>query len=402
MSRARLSRVPAFVLLAVSIGLPLLLLLDAVLGSRELDKMRAVILRDRAAGIAARLEVMAPDSVVRGEFDEILESEPALRDLQVFGAGDPGGGAAVEAIRSGRELYRTEQRGGIFRAYIPFHSGGVVRVARIDLSADAPDAVLVHARHNVLVAIITGAVLLLVSLVAIWSINRAARLERIHLEHERLAQLGSLSAVLAHEIRNPLGAIKGFAQLARERADASAAKPLDAIVRESRRLENLVNSLLLYGRPSQPSIRPAEWNQLADDLEAHAREAIGTRPVRFSMDSRLNELRTDPDLLKQALLNLIRNAVEAAPDGGTVRLSAERTIGGDVAISVEDDGPGIPEAVRAKLFSPFVTSKASGAGLGLAISKKVAESLGGSLRLSAVEPHGTKAELTLHGTDSDH
>jgi signal transduction histidine kinase len=72
-----------------------------------------------------------------------------------------------------------------------------------------------------------------------------------------------------------------------------------------------------------------------------------------------------------------------------------------VAISVEDDGPGIPKEVLEKKFAPFVTTKASGTGLGLSIAKKVAEALGGRLRISALEPHGTRVELELHGTDSD-
>jgi signal transduction histidine kinase len=306
----------------------------------------------------------------------------------------------------GRELYRIEEirtaEGPAFRAFIPFHSGGQVKIAQIDLAAAAPDFLLVHARHNVVVTIASGIGLLLVSLAAIWSMKRAARFERRQLETERLAELGSLSAVLAHEIRNPLGAIKGFAQLAREQTAGCDAAPLDAIVRESRRLENLVNSLLLYGRPLSPVFRRTQWDAFASDLAAHAREAIADRPIRFTSGSTVRELDTDPDLLKQALLNLIRNAVEAVPDGcqGTLTLRAAGTPSGGVLLSLEDDGPGLPASVQAKLFSPFITTKASGTGLGLSISKKLVESLGGNLRLANIEPHGTRAELVFHGTNS--
>ena len=392
-----------FILLAVSLGLPLVLVVHSVLATRELREMRSIFLRDRAATIAARLEVMPPERLDRGQFDELMESEPALLHLRLFGAADPDAGiGAVAEIRAGRELFHTEQSGGVFRAYVPFHSGGELRVAQIDLSAAAPDFILVHARHTVIMAMVTGSVLLLVSVLAMWSMSRAARLERRQLETERLAELGSLSAVLAHEIRNPLGAIKGFAQLARESAGGGSAKPLDAIVRESRRLETLVNSLLLYGRPLEPAIRPTEWATLAGDLAAHAREAIGVRPIRFTADSEIGELQTDPDLLKQALLNLIRNSVEAIPDGatGSVRVHAGAGPGGSVVISVEDDGPGLPEKVRARLFAPFVSTKAAGTGLGLSISKKLVETLGGSLRLSEADPHGTRAVLAVHGTNS--
>ncbi len=399
-------RAATFVLLAVSLGLPLLLVLHSIWAGRELRVMRSVFLRDRAANIAARLELMPAERLDRGEFDELMESEPALLHLRVFRASDPDAGdGAVAAIRSGSELYHTAEfsdgRDMIFRAYIPFHAAGGIRIAQIDLSAAAPDFILVHGRHNILLAAISGGVFLLVSLFAIWSMNRAARLERRRLETERLAELGSLSAVLAHEIRNPLGAIKGFAQLARETTGGPGAKPLDAIVRECRRLESLVNSLLLYGRPVEPAFQQTSWEALASDLAAHARDAIGTRPIEFAADSTIGELRTDPDLLKQALLNLIRNSVEAIPEGatGAVTLRAAPAPGG-VLIAVEDNGPGLPEKVRAKLFSPFVSTKASGTGLGLPISKKLVESLGGSLSLSALHPHGTRAELSFYGTNS--
>ncbi len=404
----RTSRFSFRALLAISLGLPLVLALHAVFAARELGEMRSIYLRDRAANVAARLEVMPADRLARGDFEDLLDSEPALVGIRVFRPGEGGAGdPALEAVRSGRELYHTEEirAGGdaVFRAYIPFHSNAEVCIARIDLSAAAPDFILVHARHNTLIAILSGSVLLLVSLFAIWSMRRASRLERLQLETERLAQLGTLAAVLAHEIRNPLGAIKGFAQLAREGADPRKAKPLDAIIRESRRLENLVESLLLYGRPAAPVIAPADWQPLAEELEAYARGLIGARPIRFTSESGIRRLYADANMLKQTLLNLIRNSVEAIPPGtpGHIRLCAKAGRAGTVSIAVEDDGPGIPAEVRAKLFVPFTTGKASGTGLGLSISKKLVEAMGGALRLAPVEPHGTRAELQLYGTDSD-
>ncbi len=370
--------------------------------------MRSIYLRDRAANIAARLEAMPSDRLTRGDFEELLESEPALLAITVFLPADGDAATpALDSIRSGRELYHTEAivtgGGAAFRAYIPFHSGGEVYVARIDLSAAAPDFILVHARHNSMIAVLTGAVLLLLSFFAMWSMRRASLLERQQLETERLAHLGTLSAVLAHEIRNPLGAIKGFAQLAREGADPGKAKALDAIVRESRRLESLVDSLLLYGRPVTPTVGLTDWEPLADDLEAYARDLIGPRPIRFTVESGIRRLSTDSNILKQTLLNLIRNSVEAIPAGasGNIKLGAMAGRGGAVSISVEDDGPGIPEDLRSKLFSPFTSGKASGTGLGLSISKKLVEAMGGTLQLLPIEPHGTKAALELYGTNPD-
>ncbi len=404
----RTGRLPFIALLATAFGLPLALAVHAIFSGREMREMRSVYLRDRAATIAARLEALPADRIARGDFDEIFEGEPALVGLRSYPPeAIADGSPALDAVRSGRELYRTEEirteNGPVFRAYIPFHSNGGVHVARIDLSSAAPDLILIHARHNTVVAIVSGSVLLLVSLFALWSMRRASSLERQRLETDRLAELGTLSAVLAHEIRNPLGTIKGFAQLAREGAGDSRARPLDAIIRESRRLESLVEALLLYGRPVKPTVAPAEWQPLADELEANGRELIGSRPIRFVIESEIRTLETDANMLKQALLNLIRNSIEAIPPGagGTVRVSARSTEGGAIKIAVEDDGPGIPDSIRAQLFSPFVTGKASGAGLGLSITNKLIGALGGKLALLSVEPHGTRAEMEFYGTHSD-
>jgi two-component system sensor histidine kinase HydH len=388
------------VLLAVSTGLPVVLVLHSIWAMRELREMRAIFLRDRAAAIAARIEAMAGEDGL----GRLSEDDPALVDVRIFRASDPADpDGPVGAIRAGRELFHTETSGNVFRAYVPAHVAGQAVVARIELSADAPDALLVHGRHNVAVAAASGGLLMALAGLALWSMNRAWRLERRQMETERLAELGSLSAVLAHEIRNPLGTIKGFAQLAGEGAGPRAAKPLEAIVREAQRLERLATSLLQYGRPQQPALREVSWPAIASDLEAHAREAIGGRPIEFTAGGDLTELRTDPDLLKQALLNLVRNAVEAIPEGdlGAVRINATREAAG-FTIVVEDNGSGLPEPVRSRVFDPFVTTKASGAGLGLPISKKLVESLGGELRLCAANPRGTKAEMVFHGTTSHH
>lgn len=403
------SRKLTYLLAALAVALPALLVFHGLFSAREIRKMSAVFLRDRAAMVAARLETAPASDIREGRFDGLFESDPDLVGLHVFLAGQPDSGdPIVQAIRSGQELYGTQEirTGGtaVFRAYIPFHSAGQVHVARIDLDPDAPDFVLVHARHNLEISIASGVVLLLVSFAAIMSLRRAARLERRKIETEKLAELGSLAAVLAHEIRNPLGAVKGFAQLAAEGTEESRRKPLDAIVRECGRLEALVSSLLLYGRPVAPHIGLTEWRPLASDLAAYAHQAIGERPIEFHSESAVEAFATDAALLKQALLNLIRNSVESIPEGcpGHVRLQAMAAPGQSVTISVEDDGPGLPEPVRAHLFSPFVTTKASGSGLGLPISKKIAEALGGTLSLRAIAPHGTRAELSFHGTNSGH
>ncbi len=407
--RLRLTgRFPALLLIAVTFCLPLVLALHAMYARRELAEMRSIFLRDRAASVAARLETMSPASIEKSAFDDLLATDPALLGIQVFAPGAPApDDAALSAVRSGAELYHTEETiaGGVpvFRAYIPFHSEAELYVARIDLRLEAPDFILAHARHTTLITIVSGSALIVISLLALWSLRLASRLERRQMETERLAELGRLSATLAHEIRNPLGAIKGFAQLALESAEPEKRRPLDAIVRESKRLETLVESLLLYGRPPKPVITRVSWTMIEGDLEAAARSLIGSRDVKFESEAEIGSFETDANILKQALLNLVRNAVEAIPAdrAGAVRLRAQRERDGAVLITLDDTGPGLPSEVRDRLFSAFVTTKASGTGLGLSIAKRLIESLGGCLRLVDAQPHGTQAQVELYGTNSD-
>ena len=385
------------------LALPLALLTSAVVTFRELQTMQRVYLRDRAATIAGRLETLLPERLAEA-LETLAAEEPGLVDIQVFAAHEETPERPLmDPIWRGQQLYQTREVDlngeKVFRAYLPFHAGSELRIARIDLAASAADFLVTHARHNVLVASLSGLVLLLLSAYALWAARRTARLQRRQLELEHLARLGELSAALAHEIRNPLGTIKGFAQLAAERADQAMLALLEPVLGEVRRLERLVTDLLLYGRPSEPAWRLTEWAVLCAGLEAYAREAIGARPIRFSCRAEPWRMRTDPDLLKQVLVNLIRNSVEAleGSEDGEVRLGAVRGPAGGLLISVEDNGPGLPQPVRARLFQPFLTTKATGTGLGLSIARQLASALGGQLNLLPVDPHGARAELLFPG-----
>lgn len=382
------------------VALAAVLLASSLRSVRELEEVKEVFLRNKAATIAGRMEGLEAAFADEDLFDLLAAEEPALVELRVYPRGDGGPAApAADAILEGRELFRTERDAGVFRAWVPFHSQGDLRVARIDLAEDAADFLLVHSRHQLLVAAVSGLVLVLLSFYFSWLNVRAARLERRRLELEHLAQLGKMSAVLAHEIRNPLGTIKGFVQLAGEKADQGVRALLEPVLDETRRLEKLVSDLLLYGRPRDPERREVGWREVAARVEAHARQAIGERPVRFSAAQEDVLLRTDPDLLEQVLLNLVRNSIEAIPSGeeGRIDLSVRRS-GDAVVIEVADDGPGIPEAVRARLFEPFHTTKPFGTGLGMAIAKKITEALGGTLEVAFRQPRGVRITLRFaHG-----
>jgi two-component system sensor histidine kinase HydH len=388
----KLEAVSRYAWLLPVLALAGILVLSALLTLDGLRQMQAVYLRSRVADIVARMQA-GPEQVERID-------EPGLVEIRVFESGE-GAPAPAAAILSGHELFRTEQieRGGerIYRAWAPFYAGEQVEVARIDLSASAADFLLVHARHNLAIAALAGLALLALSGYAVWSARRRAALAH-------LAQLGTLSAVLAHEIRNPLGTIKGFVQLAGEKAAEDTAALLAPALEEIRRLERLVNDLLLYGRPPSPQLRAIEWAPLAGELETHARQAIGEQPVELEIERGAWRFRTDPALLKQALLNLLRNAVEATAGmpGAAVRVRVQPHGARGVAIAVEDNGVGLPASAPARLFEPFYTTKSFGSGLGLAITRRLAESMGGRLALTGATPRGARAELSFPHAALEH
>ncbi len=389
--------------LPVSIAvLPVVLLLSSFRTFGELGSQRSVYLRNRAAAVAGRLESLAPTTPDSELFDLLSRDEPALADLELLDRrADVTEGASLESLWEGRELYRTEEARSsglaVFRAYVPVHTESGLRIARIDLDAGSADFLVQHARHNVIVSLVSGLALVLLSLYAVWASRRAARLELRQLELEHLAQLGEMSAVLAHEIRNPLGTIKGFAQLLGERNAEQTAEYVGPILSETQRLESLVRDLLLYGRPPAPALRWAGWSETQAALEGHLSQLTNGTGVRYTVDAAHISWETDPQLLQQALLNLLRNAVEATVGrvGAEVRVEVNHPKAGGVAVSVIDNGPGVPAGVKEKLFKPFFTTKAFGTGLGLSITRSLARALGGELHLEDASPSGTAARLSF-------
>jgi two-component system sensor histidine kinase HydH len=366
----------------------------------ELDEQRAVYLRQRISLLAARLETLPPGATAESAWEMLSEEEPNLVDLAIISRGSEDDGAALSPMWNGQELFRTEfsrkGAGGLFRAYVPFHAREGLRIARIGLDPAAAEFLLVHARHNVIVASLGGLALVLLSAYAVWAMRRAAKLRVRELEMEHLAHLGKLAAVMAHEIRNPLGTIKGFVQLAGERTDPNTREMLKPVVAETERLERLVRDLLAYGRPPVPVPATVDWNHVAKTLAAHGQHLTGGRDILLHISENAMLWRSDPALLEQILLNLLRNAIESIPAGtpGEVRVEAALDKS-DVIISVLDTGSGFSETAIQRMFEPFFTTKAFGTGLGLAITRRLVSSMGGELAIRKRDRGGTAAIIRL-------
>ncbi|MGH9470834.1 MAG: ATP-binding protein [Terriglobia bacterium] len=206
---------------------------------------------------------------------------------------------------------------------------------------------------------------------------------------ERLAALGQLSAGLAHEIRNPLGVIRGSAELLSERVERSdpvTGELAGYISGEVERLNNLVGRFLDFARPLQLHLEPTDIAPIIDHALQAAREQ---RPdANVAVDRRvaegLNPLPLDAELVERVFTNLFLNAYEAMPEGGKLRLSLSPEESGGrrgIAIEVEDSGPGISAEQQAHIFNPFFTTKKTGLGLGLSIVSKIVDDHKGWVRL---------------------
>lgn len=197
---------------------------------------------------------------------------------------------------------------------------------------------------------------------------------------EALAAVGEMAAGLAHEVRNPLGAIHGAAQVLSSGADATQTREmLDVIQEETARLGRVVGDFLDYARPGSPRRQPVDVAELARRV-LRAAEVAG---MKLRADLRVKNGATralgDPDQLQRAFANVVRNAAEATGPGGLLRVDVGRDDAGRVTVRFEDNGPGIPPEQVARLFQPFHTTKPGGTGLGLALVHRVVEAHGGTL-----------------------
>jgi signal transduction histidine kinase len=212
---------------------------------------------------------------------------------------------------------------------------------------------------------------------------------------ERLVVLGRLAAGIAHEVRNPLEAIKGAAQVIENaKSEADIRKFTRIIQEEVTGLDRFLTGFLQLARPAPLQLGPVAANALAQEVLLLLEPVVSGDAVtiRADMADALPSVQADGHQIKQVLLNLCLNSIQAMPDGGTLTLGTRvATVDGQpgVELRVEDTGSGVSEDIRHQLFEPFTTTKAEGSGLGLAVSRGIIERHQGRIWLTTEPGRGT-------------
>ena len=234
---------------------------------------------------------------------------------------------------------------------------------------------------------------------------KLVRSESLLEKQEKLATLGTLSAGIAHEIRNPLTSLKARLYTLEKHIQGlpAARKDTEIISGEISRLERIVQDVLSFARPSEPKLETLSTDTLLREVQALVAPNLESRGVQLVVEFRPDLfVRADSSYLKQVLINLVRNGADAIECTGTVTMRArpERVqLGGRetpvVILEVTDTGKGIPAEVRERLFDPFFSTKETGTGLGLSIAARIVERHGGALRYQTRVGHGTTFGVVL-------
>ncbi|NVM56594.1 MAG: two-component sensor histidine kinase [Desulfobacterales bacterium] len=215
---------------------------------------------------------------------------------------------------------------------------------------------------------------------------------------ERLASVGEMVAAVSHEIRNPLGIISSTAELLKQKLTRTEPQDrlADVIVQEANRLNSIVSDFLKFARPQTPNLMPSRVEEVLEKNLTFLGPEINKNgyEIHKRLATHIPEIQADPGLLYQAFLNILKNAMEAMPEGGSIYIELSAR-GNTLTIIFADGGDGIPDGILRKIWDPFFTTKDKGSGLGLPIVKKIVEGHGGTIRIENGQEKGAQVTVTL-------
>jgi two-component system sensor histidine kinase HydH len=229
-------------------------------------------------------------------------------------------------------------------------------------------------------------------------LTQVRRLQATVQKQEKLAAIGNLAAGVAHEVRNPLSSIKGYATYFATlfEHDSENKKAAEVMITEVERLNRVISELLEISRPSDLKCRETDLSFLINSSIRLVRQDAdaGGIGITTSFDETMAPLLVDPDRITQALLNLYINAIQAMTEGGVLSISS-RDRGNGITITITDTGTGMSEDTGNKIFDPYFTTKNTGTGLGLAVVSKVVEAHNGTVEFTSRKNHGTTFTIFL-------
>lgn len=217
------------------------------------------------------------------------------------------------------------------------------------------------------------------------------------LQEEKLSVVAQLAAGIAHEIRNPMTSIKGFAQLAATSKTGLTPEQINIVINESERIESLIRETILLAKPTQIDFNPVNLTKLLDDVTKLMQPQLQLKDVELTVtvEKVIPMILGEPNHLKQVFINLIKNSIDAVPDyGGQVFINLKR-IDQNAVITTSDNGCGISPDIQKKLGYPFVTTKDEGTGMGLTVSYRIIQNHGGKISAKSDARNGTTFTIEL-------
>jgi len=240
-------------------------------------------------------------------------------------------------------------------------------------------------------------VIIIFSTIIILSLRQLLRIENRFQEQERMAQLGQMAAIVAHEIRNPLSIIKGSADVLQKKYASEKEELFAFIPEEIDRLNRLVNDFLQFARKRQLSLKKINPNQQIQTIVTQIKDA----KIETDLAENCPELSLDPDAFKQVILNIVDNGIKSLAVNGQLRIKTELTGGRQekFSITIQDNGEGMSHETLRDIFKPFYSTRASGSGLGMTITKQLVEDMNGKIAINSKLNQGTTVllEFPLRG-----
>ncbi len=408
---------PTGVFLAAAAAVCLGLAVSAGYTYATFSRLRTQYLRNRAQEIAISIDTLARGPGRRNNpafwqtlMDESYQGYGGSVGFFALIGQDGRPLAARGSLPSAKEGFATLEGREIYIVELPVatpmmtHAGMGHQEAgwrlRIGVYTSAADSIRRQALIELGVTLAAIAMVLVLAFSLLRVVRRFLELKAREGSERHLRALGTMAAALAHEIRNPLGAMKGLTQLVQEDlpSDHPAQASIKTVIGEAERLERLVSDLLNFARPRQSKTAVFDVMGLVSEVTAMLQPKLDSGGVRLNLhaDPAVPAVRSDEDGVRQVLLNTMLNALEVTPRGGTIEVTiSQGKKTRELVVEIDDSGPGLGDGDPEELFQAFVTTKVRGTGLGLAISRQISERLGGNLTLENLERGGARCTLRI-------